>query len=102
MPHSGADGDVKVYLRPEDVLARPIAPGDAHVFDASIEKIEFLGSYCHVRVSSPAFDAHRLTVYLSLNYLAEQSLQIGSTLQLKLLPERIKVFGNGHHVPASA
>ena len=102
MPHSGADGDVKVYLRPEDVLARPIAPGDAHVFDASIEKIEFLGSYCHVRVSSPAFDAHKLTVYLSLNYLAEQSLQIGSSLQLKLLPERIKVFGNGHPLAASA
>ncbi|HSV54529.1 MAG TPA: putative 2-aminoethylphosphonate ABC transporter ATP-binding protein [Burkholderiaceae bacterium] len=92
LAHNGVDGDVKVYLRPEDVLARPIAPGDAHVFDASIEKIEFLGSYCHVRVASPAFASHKLTVYLSLNFLAEQSLQIGSTLKLKLLPERIKVF----------
>ncbi|MCJ0765772.1 putative 2-aminoethylphosphonate ABC transporter ATP-binding protein [Variovorax terrae] len=88
----GADRDVRVYLRPEDVLARPIAEGDPHVFDACIEKIEFLGSYCHVHVASPALAPHRLTVYLSLNYLAEQSLEVGSSLRLRLLQERVKVF----------
>ena len=88
----GADRDVRVYLRPEDVLARPIADGDPHVFDATIEKIEFLGSYCHVRVTSPAFAAQPLTVYLSLNYLAEQSLQVGSSLRLRLLQDRLRVF----------
>jgi iron(III) transport system ATP-binding protein len=92
IPCEGADREARIYLRPEDVLARPIAEGDPHVFDASIEKIEFLGSYCHVRVASPALDAHKLTVYLSLNYLSEQSLAVGSPLKLKLLPERIKVF----------
>ena len=89
---SGSDREVKVYLRPEDVLARPIALGDAHVFDACIEKIDFLGSFCHVHVTADALHGHPLTVYLSLNFLAEQSLQVGSRLQLKLLPERIKVF----------
>jgi iron(III) transport system ATP-binding protein len=92
IPCEGADRDARVYLRPEDVLARPIANSDPHVFDATIEKIEFLGSYCHVRVASPALDANKLTVYLSLNYLSEQSLGEGSLLRLKLLPERIKVF----------
>ncbi|MDD5333188.1 MAG: putative 2-aminoethylphosphonate ABC transporter ATP-binding protein [Rhodoferax sp.] len=88
----GLDRDVRVYLRPEDVLARPIAAGDPHVFDANIDKIEFLGSYCHVHVSSPALDGHKLMVYLSLNFLSEQSLQVGSSITLRLLPERIKVF----------
>ncbi len=92
LPHAGPDREVKVYLRPEDVLARPIAAGDAHVFDANIEKIDFLGSFCHVRVKADALHGQPLTVYLSLNFLAEQSLQVGSTLQLRLLPERIKVF----------
>ena len=92
IPCDGEDREARVYLRPEDVLARPIAPGDPHVFDACIEKIEFLGSYCHVKVASPALEANRLTVYLSLNYLSEQSLAEGSPLKLKLLPERIKVF----------
>jgi iron(III) transport system ATP-binding protein len=93
LPCAGEDREVaRVYLRPEDVLARPIDPGDDHVFEAQIDKIEFLGSYCHVHVLSPALGAQKLMVYLSLNFLSEQSLQVGSTLTLKLLPERLKVF----------
>lgn len=90
--HDHNNGPVKAYLRPEDVLARPITPGDDHVFDACIEGIDFLGSYCHVHVSSPALADQKLTAYLSLNFLSEQSLQVGSQLKLKLLPERVKVF----------
>jgi iron(III) transport system ATP-binding protein len=93
MPHdSSDDGEVRVYLRPEDVLARPIADGDAHVFDACIDKIEFLGSYCHVHVSSDVLPAQPLIVYLSLNFLAEQSLEVGSRLKLRLLQDRVRVF----------
>ena len=92
LPSEGADREVRVYLRPEDVLARPISPGDLHVFDACIEKIEFLGSYCHVHVRAEALGTHKLMVYLSLNFLSEQSLEVGSSVTLKLLPERIKVF----------
>jgi iron(III) transport system ATP-binding protein len=90
---------VKVYLRPEDVLARPVGGGaasfaadDPHVFDAVIEKIEFLGSFCHVHVNAPAFAPHKLNVYLSLNFLTEQSLAVDSPLRLKLLPERLRIF----------
>lgn len=83
---------VTVYLRPEDVLARPIAPGEPNVFDATIAQIEFLGSYCLVTVGGPALAEHRLDVVLSLNFLAEQQLQVGSRLPLKLLPERLRVF----------
>ena len=84
--------DVKVYLRPEDVLARPIAPGDANVFHGDIDKIEFLGSYCLVRVRSEQIGAEAVTVYLSLNYLAEQGLEVGSRLPLRLMPERMRFF----------
>lgn len=90
---------VTVYLRPEDVLARPVGGGaasfaadDSHVFDSVIEKIEFLGSFCHVHVNTPAFAPHKLTVYLSLNFLTEQSLAVDSPLRLKLLPERLRIF----------
>jgi iron(III) transport system ATP-binding protein len=92
IPCDGPAREARVYLRPEDVLARPIADGDPHVFEGNIEKIEFLGSYCHVHVAAPAVQPGKLTVYLSLNYLSEASLCVGSSLRLKLLPERIKVF----------
>jgi len=87
-----AERDVKVYLRPEDLLARPIAAGDANVFEAAIEKIEFLGSYCHVSVRSAAIGSQTLTVYLSLNYLAEQGLEVGSRLPLRVMPDRMRFF----------
>jgi iron(III) transport system ATP-binding protein len=87
-----AERDVKIYLRPEDVLARPIEPGDSNVFSGDIEKIEFLGSYCLVRVMSPEIGQQPVTVYLSLNYLAEQGLAVGSRLPLRLLPERMRFF----------
>ena len=84
--------DVKVYLRPEDLLARPILPGDSNVFNADIEKIEFLGSFCHVNVRSAEIGPQPLTVYLSLNYIAEQGLQVGSRLPLRVMPERMRFF----------
>jgi iron(III) transport system ATP-binding protein len=87
-----AERDVKVYLRPEDLLARPIAAGDSNVFTAAIEKIEFLGSYCHVSVRAPDIGPQPLTVYLSLNFLAEQGLAVGSRLPLRVMPERMRFF----------
>ena len=91
-PGGAPDGVSRVYLRPEDVLARPVAPGDANVFEAEIDKIEFLGSYCLVRVKAEDLGEHRLTVYLSLNFLAEQRLEVGGRLPLRLLPERMRLF----------
>jgi iron(III) transport system ATP-binding protein len=82
---------VRVYLRPEDIVARPIAEGDSNVFDSRIEKIEFLGSYCLVRVATDGL-GQPLTVYLSLNFLSEQSLAPGSSLRLRILPERLRLF----------
>jgi iron(III) transport system ATP-binding protein len=91
--HGFRDGsELRVYLRPEDVLARPIPPGDPNVFEAQIEKIEFMGPYCLVRVASPVLAEHKLTVYLSLNYLAEAQLEVGSRLPLRLMPERMRIF----------
>ena len=83
---------VRAYLRPEDIVARPIADGDANVFDSTIEKIEFLGSYCLVRVKAQDIEQQPLTVYLSLNFLSEQSLGAGSPLKLRILAERMRIF----------
>ena len=82
---------LRAYLRPEDIVARPIATGDTNVLDARIEKIEFLGSYCLVRVAAAGL-GQPLTVYLSLNFLSEQDLAPGSELKLRILPERLRLF----------
>ncbi len=93
-PHRGAAGTVTtVYLRPEDVVAEPIAPGDVNVLEATIEKIEFLGSYCLVQARATPLGECLLSLTLSLNFLAERQLEVGSRLPLRLLPERMHVFG---------
>jgi iron(III) transport system ATP-binding protein len=89
--HSITGPSLRAYLRPEDIVARPIAPGDTNVLDARIEKIEFLGSYCLVRVAADGL-GQPLTVYLSLNFLSEQGLAPGSELKLRILPERLRLF----------
>jgi iron(III) transport system ATP-binding protein len=83
---------VRAYLRPEDIVPRPIEPGDPNVIEAKIEKIEFLGSYCLVRVAAEGLEGQPLTVYLSLNFLSEQGLRAGSPLWLRILAERMHVF----------
>ena len=83
---------VRAYLRPEDIVARPIEEGDPNVLEARIEKIEFLGAYCLVRVAGDGLGGQPLTVYLSLNFLAEQGLAAGSALRLRILAERMRIF----------
>ena len=84
-------GKMRAYLRPEDIVARPIAEGDSNVLESRIEKIEFLGSYCLVRVAADGL-GQPLTVYLSLNFLSEQALEPGGRLKLRILPERLRLF----------
>jgi iron(III) transport system ATP-binding protein len=90
--NASAGRSVRAYLRPEDIVARPISMGDPNVLEARIEKIEFLGSYCLVRVAAQGLEAQPLTVYLSLNYLSEMGLAPGSPMKLRILGERMRVF----------
>jgi iron(III) transport system ATP-binding protein len=90
---NGAAGrSVRAYLRPEDIVARPISSSDPNVIDSRIEKIEFLGSYCLVKVNAEGMEQQPLTVYLSLNFLSEQNLVEGSALRLRILAERMRIF----------
>ena len=92
LPAEGADREVRVYLRPEDVL--PVSDGqdDAYVFVATIQQIEFLGAFCQVRITSKALDMQPMAIYLSLNFLTEESLAVGSSLRLKLIADRLRLF----------
>jgi iron(III) transport system ATP-binding protein len=74
------------------VFGSRFAIGDPNSFEAEIEKVEFLGSYCLVRITSPALGEQKLTVYLSLNYLTEQQLHVGSRLPMRLMRGRMRVF----------
>ena len=56
------------------------------LFNANLALIDDAGT------PRPALAEHRLTVYLSLNYLAEAQLEVGSRLPLRVIPERMRIF----------
>ena len=45
-----------------------------------------------VTVAAGTLGPQPLQVVLSLNFLSEQALEVGSSLPLKLLPERLRIF----------
>ncbi len=93
-PHDRPAGQAcKLYLRPEDVLVQDVTPGADNVFEATLEKIEFLGAYCLARVGGPALGEQRLSVVMSTNWLTERGLAAGHSLPMRLLPERLRLFG---------
>ena len=93
-PACGGDAGrkLRIYLRPEDIVALHGNEADDAAIDADIDKIEFLGSYCLVRVSPRNLGDQALTVYLTLDYLSERRLAPGSRLRLRIPGERMRVF----------
>jgi iron(III) transport system ATP-binding protein len=93
-----AGREVKVYLRPEDVVAAAATGStDAeadNAFEVQVEKVEFLGAYCLARVGGAALGEHRLQVVLSLDFLARHGLETGRPLRLSVLPGRLRIFGD--------
>jgi iron(III) transport system ATP-binding protein len=45
-----------------------------------------------VQVSAPVLAPHALLVHMSLNFLSDRALVVGSRLPLRLMAERLRVF----------
>jgi iron(III) transport system ATP-binding protein len=86
-----AGRSVHAYLRPEDVIPAA-ADANGEALHATVQKIDFHGSHCLVRVAAEGFADQPLTVYLSLNFISERGLAPGSALDLLIRGERIRVF----------
>ncbi|MES2073019.1 MAG: putative 2-aminoethylphosphonate ABC transporter ATP-binding protein [Pseudomonadota bacterium] len=97
---------VKIYLRPEDLVARDVDSRTEHNAMAEVRKIEFLGAFSYLSVALEGMEDQPVTMSMSLNLLKEFDLQVGSRRRFGLLPERIRIFdGNvnaGNSAVASA
>lgn len=90
--HASVGGTpVRVYLRPEDIVATVAEVDASNVVDALIEKIEFLGAHCMLKVAVEGIPTP-LLVTLSPNFLDDNRLTTGSRIALKLLTERMRIF----------
>ena len=83
---------VKIYLRPEDFVARDVDSRTEHNAMAEVRKIEFLGAFSYLSVALEGMEDQPVTMSLSLNLLKEFDLKVGSYARICLLPERVRIF----------
>jgi iron(III) transport system ATP-binding protein len=82
---------VKLYLRPEDVVVDGAAtlPNRAR---SQVTKIEFLGAFCLVTVAVSGAEGQPLLINISRHDTDEMALSEGSTLDVALPPECMRVL----------
>ena len=83
---------VRLYLRPEDVMVNGAAGDHPNVAPAKVQKIEFLGAFCLVTVTLVAAPAQPLVANLSRHSLDAMALAVGMPLRVGLPCECMRLL----------
>jgi iron(III) transport system ATP-binding protein len=86
---------VQIAVRPEDIVARGVGPGDANAFAADVADLEFLGSSLRVDLTGAALAGQTLTADLSVNLMRELELEPGHDVTVRIPPARIALYAAG-------
>jgi iron(III) transport system ATP-binding protein len=87
-----AGTNVRLYLRPEDVVVNGAAVGQGNAAHAKVTKVEFLGAFCHVTVALAGAEEQPLLINISRHSIDEMSLTEGSALHVGLPPECMRLL----------
>ncbi len=89
---------VVAAIRPEDIVPQRAGDysssesGAENSLDVEIKSMEFLGSYWRVSLDSRALGGASLMADLSINAMRRLKVDTGSTIRVRLPPERLWVF----------
>jgi len=84
---------VKLYVRPEDVLADGAIQASATAATGRVAKVEFLGAFCLVTVALAGAEEQPLVVSLSRRRSDEMSIVEGGALSVALRPDCMRLLG---------
>ena len=87
--------EVQIAVRPEDIVARGVTPGDPNAFTAQVADLEFLGSSLRVDLTGAALGGQTLTADLSVNLMRELELEPGHDITVRIPPARIALYATG-------
>ena len=101
--HQLQEGDpVVIAIRPEDIVphgegasssgASNAASTTENMFDASIEDMEFLGSFWRVSLKNSAFGDASLVADMSINAVRHMNVEIGKSITVEFPADRLWVF----------
>ncbi len=83
---------VTIAIRPEDLNAQDVQDDDDNLVDVAVDRMEFLGSFCRVRLISDHFGDHALDADFSMNLIRRKNVEIGSRLAVRFPPDYIRVY----------
>ena len=103
IPHGFAKGEnVIATIRPEDIVphgkgarsvgAKDIVKTPGNAFEASIEDMEFLGSFWRARLFSERLGGIRINAEFSINAVRRMELESGKALKIEIPADRLKLF----------
>jgi iron(III) transport system ATP-binding protein len=90
--HVPAGQTVKIYLRPEDFVARRADGATPCRAMARIQKIEFLGAHSYLTVTLEGMESQPVLASIPLKQLEEYGLTVGSRTGIDIVMDRIRVF----------
>lgn len=81
-----------VAIRPEDINAQDISPGDDNIIDAEVRHMEFLGSFYRAELSGGSLGDHSLLADFSLNLVRRKGVRVGTVLPVRLPADLIRLY----------
>jgi iron(III) transport system ATP-binding protein len=87
---------VTLAVRPEDLVVQATSSGRPNSFAATVEGIEFLGSFVRADLAL-ASDGPRCCADFSINMVRREAIEVGQTVNVTLPAERLRVFADDGH-----
>jgi len=83
---------VRVSLRPEDIRVRDMGPDVPNRLEATIDDIEFMGSFCRADLTLAALPGADLRADFSINLMRDYGLAPGQRLAIAFPSDRLRVY----------
>ncbi|MBL8833259.1 MAG: putative 2-aminoethylphosphonate ABC transporter ATP-binding protein [Rhodospirillales bacterium] len=82
--------DVRVCVRPEDVMVRGVNENTPNRVDVTVEELVFMGSFSRAKLAGPK--GMSISADFSANLLRDHALATGARIKVALPADRLRVF----------
>ena len=86
------DTPVMLAVRPEDLMVQAAPSDRPNTFAATVEDLEFLGSFFRADLVLDGLAEQRCCADFSINMMRREAIEIGQRLSVTLPAERLRVF----------
>ncbi len=88
--HLNPGADLRVCVRPEDVMVRGVADTTPNRVDVTVEELVFMGAFSRARLAGP--NGMSISADFSANLLRDHALSTGARIKIALPADRLRVF----------